>query len=75
MSQHAPQYFPEQTRIQLQLLSDREDGNHVDLFTVIQTDLPEDEALRRLDRFDEEWWLEAAVKGRGRLTVDVEAVE
>ncbi len=60
--------------MRLQLLADRDDGNHVDLFAIIQTRLPEDEALKLLDKFDEQWWLEAAVQGRGRLTIDVKSV-
>jgi hypothetical protein len=69
-----PRYFPDPTGVRLELLADRDDGDHVDLFAIIRTVLPEDEALRRLDRFDEEWWLEAAVRGNGHLTIDVESV-
>jgi hypothetical protein len=72
--QRIPGYFPKQSRVRLQLLPDRDDGDRAELFAIIQTDLPEDQALLLLDRFDEGWWLETAVQGRGRLTIDVEAV-
>lgn len=68
-----PRYFPEPLCVRLQLLPDRDDGDHADLFAIINSGLPEDRALQLLDRFDEDWWLEAAVRGRGRLTIDVEA--
>jgi hypothetical protein len=71
--QRIPRYFPDQARIRLQLLPDRDDGDHVDLFALIQTGLPEDQALALLDRFDEERWLEATIQRRGRLTIDVES--
>lgn len=58
-------YFPDDARTRLQLVPDRDDGDHVDLFAVIRTALPADDALKRLDRFDEEWWLEAAVRASG----------
>jgi hypothetical protein len=67
-------YFPDDARTRLQLLPDRDDGDHVDLFAIIGTSLREEDALRRLDRFDEEWWLEAAVRANGQLTIDVESV-
>jgi hypothetical protein len=56
------------------LLVDRDDWRHVVLFAVIRTALPEDDALRRLDRFDEEWWLKAGARASGQLTIDVESV-
>jgi hypothetical protein len=72
--QTIPRCFPDPTRVRLELLPDRDDENHVDLFAIIQTTLPGDEALRRLDRFDEEWWLPAAVRAQGLLTIDVESM-
>jgi hypothetical protein len=72
--QRIPRYFPDQARVRLQLLPDRDDGDRVDLFALIQTGLPEDQSLQMLDRFDEGWWLEAAAQGRGRLTIDVDSV-
>jgi len=68
-----PRYFPDETSFRLRLLPDRDDGNHVDLFAIIRMALPENEALRRLDQFDEGWWLEAAARARGQLTIDVES--
>ncbi|HEY7032679.1 MAG TPA: hypothetical protein VH482_15155 [Thermomicrobiales bacterium] len=56
------------------MLVDRDDWRHVVLFAVIRTALPEDDALRRLDRFDEEWWLKAGARASGQLTIDVESV-
>jgi hypothetical protein len=69
-----PRFFPGETRVRLQVLADRDDEDHTDLFAIIQTALPEDDALRCLDRFDEEWWLDAAGRAGGRLTIDVESV-
>ncbi|HKG24195.1 MAG TPA: hypothetical protein VKB09_01030 [Thermomicrobiales bacterium] len=70
--QTVPRYFPDRTRVRLQLLTDRDNGDHVDLFAIIETALSEDQALRALDSFDEEWWLGTAVRGNGWLTIDVE---
>jgi hypothetical protein len=73
--QVVPRYFPNRTRICLQLLTDRDDGDHVDFFAIIETDLSEDKALQALDKFDDEWWLATAVQGSGLLTIDVETAD
>jgi hypothetical protein len=67
-----PRFFPDTTRVRLDLLTDRDGGDHVDLFAIIQTALPEDQALELLDGFEEEWWLKVAAQGCGQLTFDVE---
>jgi hypothetical protein len=70
--QNVPRYFPDNTRLRLQLLTDRHGGDHVELFAIIESSLSEDQAQQLPDRFDEEWWLQAVNRASGRMTIDVE---
>jgi hypothetical protein len=38
----------------------------------VVTDIPLADAFDLLDRFDEDWWLEASARGDGQMTVTVE---
>lgn len=71
-SEIIPRFFPKGTKVALRLIPDREAMAHEDLFGIIHTSLPPDEALDRLDQLDEAWWLATAVSARGKLTLDVE---
>jgi len=40
---------------------------------IVRTSLSLEAAFRRLDRFDEDWWLDASDAAQGTLTIDIEA--
>jgi len=63
------QHFPAATRVALNLLYDRESENEDDteLFALVQTSLPPEEARPLLDRFTQEWWLRVFRRAQGRL--------
>lgn len=56
------------TDIHTQVVVDPEDG-HEQLVLVVPTALPIDDALARLEKFDRDWFLEAASQTHGRLNV------
>jgi hypothetical protein len=66
--------FGSEVRVALELVTDVDSANETELFALIPTDLPVDEASRRLSRLDEEWWLDAAPEAQGLLNIDVEHV-
>ncbi len=65
------QFFPE-PQLSLEVVSDFEFPDSSQLVLSIETILSPDEALKRLDRFDDDWWLDAAREAEGRLCIDVE---
>jgi len=69
-----PRCFPDAPHLVLELVSDPDGEGRPDLFALIQTSLSWEEALARLEHLGEEWWLEAAARGRGLLTLDIERV-
>jgi len=66
------QYFGPFPDVVLEVVTDPEAENDRELFALVQTDLSPDEALHRLDRLDQEWWLEASLQARCLLNIDVE---
>ena len=64
--------FGEGVMATLRLVDEPDFPCESELFAVTQTDLPPDEALRRLNALDEEWWLEASPRARSRLNFTVE---
>jgi hypothetical protein len=58
----------------LEVVSDPEAEGYDELFILIQTNLTPDEALARLRRLDQEWWLDASVGTQCLLNIDVEYV-
>lgn len=69
-----PEFFGEGAPIALEMLWDPENPEHDALYALIQTSLPAEEALRRLKRFDEAWWLGAIDHARGGVTISLEFV-
>lgn len=65
------QFGPE-TPVVLQLSSDAEAEHDEELLALVLTPLPVDEALSRLDRLDETWWLDALDRAQDQLTIHVE---
>lgn len=56
----------------LEVVTDPEVENDRELFALVRTNLSPSEALYRLDRLDQEWWLEASLQARCLLNIDVE---
>jgi hypothetical protein len=67
-------HFQRDTQIALEVITDPEDGDRK-LFAFALTPLPAEEAMDRLEQFDEEWWFEASERAEGQLIVDVEFIE
>jgi hypothetical protein len=66
------QYFGLTPEVILEVVTDPEAENDLDLFAFIRTSLPPDEALSKLDRLDQEWWLDRVDHAEGKLCIDVE---
>ena len=65
---HIVRHFGEDTPVVLEVVPDRESENEDDdeLFALIQTELPPEEARPRLTRFDD-WWLANVRRAKYRL--------
>jgi len=66
------EHFGPSPEIVLEVVTDPEVENDRELFALVQTCLSPNEALYRLDRLDQEWWLEASLQARCLLNIDVE---
>jgi hypothetical protein len=67
-------YFGLDPQVTLEVVSDPEVEGVEELFAYIFTSLPVDEALARLDRLDEEWFLDQLDRVDGRFNFDLEFV-
>jgi len=65
--------FGGETRIRLELSPDPEASDGDQLFAVIETRQPMDEARRNLRVLDNGWWRTVVRQTRGKLSTDVEA--
>lgn len=65
-------FFPADDELVLHVIDDA-DTQTEQLYAIVRTILPPDEAEARLDRLDEEWWLDAVELARGNFTIDVES--
>jgi hypothetical protein len=50
--------FGQRIKIELKIVTDVDVDEHQELFAYIYTDLPPEDALEKLDQFDEEWLLD-----------------
>lgn len=64
-------YFP-LSQVFLEVFTDPEGIDEDQLVMFIATDLTPDEAVSRLDEFDEDWWLDALDQAQGKLCINVE---
>lgn len=64
-------YFP-YSQVFLQVVTDPEATDDDQVVVFIATALDPDEAVESLERFDDEWWLDALDWARGKLCIDVE---
>jgi hypothetical protein len=60
--------------LKLELVSDREIAEDRQLFVYILTSLSVTDALKKLDRFDEQWWLERIDRANGLLNFNLRFV-
>ena len=65
-------HFGLNAHVALEVFHDPEADDESELFVLIQTKLPVDEARRRRAQFDEEWWLGKSSQARCRLNIDLE---
>lgn len=62
------------TDIALEVFTDPDSDDGSQLFALILTALPVNEALAQLERLDQNWWFDAAPRAAGLLNLDVEYV-
>ncbi|MHB8411281.1 MAG: hypothetical protein ACYDDI_04960 [Candidatus Acidiferrales bacterium] len=66
------QLFGSKPLVILRVVEEPDSPNESELFATVITGLPADEALRRLNAFDDEWWIDNCRKALGKLNFDVE---
>ena len=72
---HIRTHFGPDTPVVLEVFIDSEElHGKPQLFALVETALPPEEALSLLDCLDETWWLEAASRGRTILHIDIRLV-
>jgi len=64
--------FGPETQIALDLFTDREAKSDFELLVIVRTRFTPELALRALDEFDVEWWLNALPRANHKVTVAVE---
>ena len=69
---HLQRYFGSKPQVTLEVVSDPEVEGLEELFAYILTDLPVDEAMARLDKLDQEWFLDQLDRVDGRLNFNLE---
>jgi hypothetical protein len=63
--------FIPDARLKLEVLADPDYGEGEQLFIGVATELPKDQALDALHRFDQQWWVHNVGRARGRLCIDL----
>lgn len=66
------EYFEPSTKPILEANTDPEAEGSQELFVLIPTHDTPEQALSRLDRLDQEWWLDVLPQAHGKMTIDVE---
>lgn len=67
--------FIPDARLSLEVLEDPDYGDDEQLFLGVATALQDGEAFEALQRFDREWWVHHARRGRGLLCIDLDEEE
>lgn len=65
-------YFGPHTRVELEVVREPDEPNDDELFAVIVTQLPVQEARARLRQLDFDWWLDAAARADFRMNLQVD---
>ncbi len=66
------EYFEPSTKPILEVITDPESEDGRELFVLVPTHDTPEEALSRLERLDQEWWLDVLPQALGKMTIDVE---
>lgn len=69
--EHLRVYFPK-FQFGLEVVSDPEGEDDRQLVLSVVSDISPSESLARLRQFDEEWWLDAMERARGKLCINLE---
>lgn len=64
-------YFPD-SEIFMEVVTDPDSPGEKELVVSIATDLSPKEAIKRLDAFDEDWWLDASDRSTASICIKVE---
>jgi len=67
-------YFVESVEVILEVVTDLEAEMHQELGVFIRTNLSPNEAIRCLEKFDDEWWLDTPATALKKLCIDVEFI-
>lgn len=67
-------YFGESVQAVLEVVADPEFFEDQELVIFIRTDLSPDDALKKLEQIDNEWWLDVPANVRKNLCIDVEFI-
>jgi len=60
------------SQLSLEVLTDPEINDYLQLFIQISTQLDLDEAIDKLDKFEDDWWLQIPYEVRKLIAIDVE---
>lgn len=60
------------SQLSLELVADPEITDYLQLFILIYTQLDLDEAIDKLDKFEDDWWLQIPYEVRKLVAIDVE---
>lgn len=66
------EYFDPSAKSILEVITDPESEDGRELFVLVPTHDTPEEALSRLERLDQEWWLDVLPQTLGKMTIDVE---
>jgi hypothetical protein len=66
--------FGYDTEIALEVFTDPESDDDQKLFALIFTALSANDAIGHLEKLDQEWWLDASTRAKGRLNIDVKYI-
>jgi hypothetical protein len=66
--------FGPETQIALDVYTDREAKSDPELIVIVRTHFTPELALKTLDEFDIEWWLDALPRANHKVTVGIEYV-
>ncbi len=68
------QTFGDSKPIVLEVIKDYDSEDGDELFALVQTNLPPQEARSKLKRLDREWWSEASRQAKCQMNIDIEYV-
>ena len=64
-------YFPT-SEVSLEVITDPEAESDYQLVAAVSTDLPGEDAYRKLKEFDRDWWLDELERSQGLLCISID---